>query len=144
MDRIVLGVDGSEGAAAAIDWCASRLPGRAAEVVAVHAVAPIVTLVPPAGTPPPLVEAASHEALDEYVRRLCEPLETAGIPWRVRVVDRPAAIGLEEVAAEEGAVMIVVGRRGRPGALAGVMGSVPRRLAQHAPCAVLIVPEVAA
>jgi nucleotide-binding universal stress UspA family protein len=60
----------------------------------------------------------------------------------VRIVDRPAAVGLEEVAREEDAVMIVVGRRGRPGAMAGVMGSVPRRLAQHAPCAVLIVPEV--
>ena len=48
--------------------------------------------------------------------------------------------GWEVVREPEGASVIVVGRRGEPGALAALVGSVPRRLAQHARRPVLIVP----
>jgi nucleotide-binding universal stress UspA family protein len=140
MDRIVLGVDSSPGSAAAVRWCAAHAAGS--EVVVVHAVAPLVTLVPPPG-PAPVGprDPEDRAALATQLRELCGPLDEAGVPWRSRIVDSPAALGLEEVAVDEDAEMIVVGRRGHGQSLSHLIGSVPRRLAQHAPRPVLIVPE---
>jgi nucleotide-binding universal stress UspA family protein len=44
-----------------------------------------------------------------------------------------------DAAEEEGADLIVVGNRGMQGAKRFLLGSVPNRVAHHAPCSVLIV-----
>lgn len=140
--RIVVGVDGSEGAHAAVEWCARHAGALEAEVIAVHAIDPVISVVPPSGfataPPPNEIDRARLERVVDA--EWCAPLEAAGVGHRTRLVDGPAASVLEQVAAEEGASAIVVGRRGAGGALASLVGSVPRRLAQHADRPVLIVP----
>ena len=140
--RVVVGVDGSAGARAAVAWCAEHAAALGAEVVAVHAIDPVIALVPARG-PTAVVDrtAVDREHLEAVVdTEWCAGLDEAGVAHRARIVDGAAAAVLEEVADEEGASVIVVGRRGEPGALAALVGSVPRRLAQHARRPVLIVP----
>lgn len=140
--RIVVGVDGSPGARAAVAWCAQHAAELGAEIIAVHALDPVIALVPPAGmaTAPGRVEA-DRARLEEIIdAEWCAALAEVGAAHRTRIVDGPAAAALEQVASEEGASVIVVGRRGTAGPLASLVGSVPRRLAQHAARPVLIVP----
>lgn len=137
-----MGVDGSPGAQAAVAWCAQHAGALGAEVIAVHAVDPVIAMVPASGfaaAPPPSPE--DRTALEARVdTEWCAALDGAGVAHRTRIVDGPAATVLEAIAAEEHAAAIVVGRRGTSGALASLVGSVPRRLAQHAARPVLIVP----
>jgi nucleotide-binding universal stress UspA family protein len=143
MDRIVLGVDDSQGSTAAVAWCASHLDPAHTEVLAVHAIAPVVALVPPTGLPgPATLEPDARAALEAHLAGRCAPLTAAGLTVVPEIVEQPAATGLATAATEAHATMIVVGRRGEHRSIAGVLGSVPRRLAQHAPCPLLIIPEV--
>jgi nucleotide-binding universal stress UspA family protein len=139
--RIVLGLDGSEGAAAARDWCAVYAPLLDAEVVAVHVIdlsplyfgpATIAALQPPIAE----VKAAGQQHLVEWAA----PLGDAGVTYRTELVEgRPAPV-LERVAAAEDADLVVVGRRGQGGVAELVLGSVPHALAHHCARSLVVVP----
>lgn len=141
--RIVLGLDGSPGAEAALQWCIEAAPPLDAEVIAVYALPPVISYIP---TPFSAAPAASYE---DEIRELmvqelngwCKPLDAAGVKCRAQVVDGVPAEALMRVADETDAAMIVVGRRGKGGFTELLLGSVPHRLSHHALRPVLVVPS---
>jgi nucleotide-binding universal stress UspA family protein len=81
--RFVVGVDGSEGARAAVGWCARFAPALNAEVTAVAVTEPRVPLVPPPAGYADAMEEAVHKERDEARAALetdwCGPLRDAGV-----------------------------------------------------------------
>ncbi len=132
--RIVLGLDGSDGAAVARAWCVQCAPPLDAEVVAVH----VLDLGPlyfgpatVAAMQPPIAEVRRDRA--EMLDGWAAPLRSAGVHARTKIVDGLPAPMLDQVAVDEDADLIVVGRRGNGGFAALLLGSVPNALG--APCA---------
>jgi nucleotide-binding universal stress UspA family protein len=143
---IVLGVDGSEGSAAAVRWCVEMAPLLDARVVAIHALRPVVPLVPPVPSGPVTAydDAAERRRLQVALEQWCEPLRTRGIKYTARVVDGAPALALMAIAGNEHATAIVVGRRGEGGFAELLLGSVPHALSHHADLPVVVVPFVPA
>jgi nucleotide-binding universal stress UspA family protein len=139
-ERIVLGLDGSPGAEAAAQWCAAHAGRLGADIVAVHAIPPVVV----GSLPVPGIElstgATARAALRDTLEQWCAPLHDAGVPFDTRVVDGDPAPAIMELADEVDAVMVVVGRRGRGGFAELLLGSVPHRLTHHCERPVLVVP----
>jgi nucleotide-binding universal stress UspA family protein len=139
--KIVLGLDGSPGATAALEWCTTYAPLLDAEVIAVNVLdlsslyfgpATIAALQRPVEE----VRASRRTALEEWT----EPLRARGIPYRVEVVDGLAAPALDQLAVAEDADLVVVGRRGSGGFAELVLGSTPHTLAHHSHRPVIVVP----
>jgi nucleotide-binding universal stress UspA family protein len=140
--RMVVGVDGSTGAVAAVSWCAEMAGQFDAEVVAVSALPPLLELIPPA-SPPSAPIYYSDETRQELQRDLearCEPFRVAGVPYRAMLAEGRAAEALIRVADDVDAAMIVVGRRGSGGFAELLLGSVPHHLSHHASRPVVVVP----
>ncbi len=139
-ERIVLGLDGSPGAQAAAQWCAAHAGQLSAEIVAVHAVPPVVAGSLPVPGFEQGVGDAGRTALHDALQQWCAPLHDAGVPFDTRVVDGDPATAIMELADEVDAAVVVVGRRGRGGLAELLLGSVPRRLTHHCEHPVLVVP----
>ncbi|MCB0976654.1 MAG: universal stress protein [Acidimicrobiales bacterium] len=139
---IVVGTDGSEGAARAMEWAARLAESTGAEVRAVN------------------VLTYSHEFMRDITfdtvttwRRSLEkelkskwvaPLVERGIPYRCLVVEQDSpALGLVKAADKEGADLIVVGTRGSSRLGGRMLGSTSYSLAHHAHCPVTVVPPAA-
>jgi nucleotide-binding universal stress UspA family protein len=138
--RIVVGVDGSRGSRAALRWALgqARLTGATVEAIAAWQ-SPAMAGYSYGWMPTPydgdIVAASADKVLAETVADL------AGAPDRTRttVTEGPPAQVLLNAAA--GADMLVVGSRGH-GAFAGMLlGSVSQHCIQHAPCAVVVIPD---
>jgi nucleotide-binding universal stress UspA family protein len=150
MAKIVVGVDGSPGAARALEWAAAEAGLRKATLHVVHAwMVPLVDAIPDAwviGSPTigPTEEevyvhlaAAARKVLDEALDRArgLEPgLELVG-----ELLEMRAAPALIEASAD--AELLVVGSRGRGGFTGLLLGSVSAQSVHHAPCPVVIVPN---
>lgn len=140
--RIVIGLDGSEGSQRALNVAISLARPLGSEVVAVTAVDPIpaayamdtVTPMPP--PPEPDLDGAAKELDQEW----CVPLRDAGIPYRPVAKLAKAATAILEAAAEEHAGLIVVGRRGLGSVTELLLGSVSHELSHSSPVPVVIVP----
>jgi len=139
MQRIVVGVDGSEPSRRALDWALDEARRRQCTVDAVHAwQAPHLVGYPYAGTEPGPVtyEQAAKETLDHAV----DGADTSGLPApvsRVLVMGHPAEAILDQT---KGADLLVVGSRGLGGFRGLLLGSVSQQIAHHSPCPVVIVP----
>jgi nucleotide-binding universal stress UspA family protein len=139
--RIVVGLDGSIGAAAALDWCAVFAPLLDAEVIAVHVLDLSPLYFGPAtiaALQPPIAEV--KEMRQQQLADWAVPLRAASVPYRTELVDGRPAAALERVAAAEDADLVVVGRRGEGGFAESVLGSVPHALAHHCVRPLVIVP----
>jgi nucleotide-binding universal stress UspA family protein len=144
-DRIVVGVDGSADARAAVRWALGEACQRRADVdlvacwhVPYMADASAYGLM--YATPEEMLLGAKEEA--ERSLSVLEPnmdaARRAGCHVSVRAVEGDAGhmLAIES----KGALMLVVGRHGR-GALGRlVLGSVGRHLVAHAACPVVVVP----
>lgn len=142
--RIVVGVDGSIGSAAAVAWCAGMAPLLDAEIIAVHAIETRDLYAAPANSSPtrPEVNDGRREQLRTRIEKVwCKALEAAGIGFRVVLLDVAAAAALLAVADDVDADIIVVGRRGHGGFEELLLGSAPHQVAQHAQRPVAIVPS---
>ena len=133
---IVVGVDGSGCAAAALEWASRLAVGLGVEVVAVHALG----LLAHGGFGQEPAEAHRREIADELAGPWTEPARRAGGSWRTELVDGNPVTALEIVARERQAAMIVVGSRGTGGFPGLQLGSTSLQLAQHATVPVVIVP----
>jgi nucleotide-binding universal stress UspA family protein len=144
-ERIVVGVDGSEGAAAAVRWCAGAARGLDADVTAVAVIEPKVPMVPPPDAYANAMQQAEAEEHEKARATLetdwCRPLRDAGVRYEARSVLGDPARTLMQTATEVGAALLVVGRRGRGGFIEALMGSVPRKLAHSAELPLVIVPS---
>lgn len=141
-NRIVVGIDGSPGAAHAVQWAIALAKRTGAEIVATHVLQPVTTEY--AGmygfiAPVPLGSWAaeiSHQFHDEW----CIPLYRAGVPFRKTFETGNAGQRLIEVAEREGAGLIVTGTRGLGPVREAILGSVSHYLIQHAGVPVVVVP----
>lgn len=138
LDRIVVGVDGSDNSHRALEWAARLAEAVDAEVLAVHALGLLERLSPDGELTP----AAPHR--DEITRlfeeRWCAPLDDHPTRSRRMVVDGPPVMVLLRVADDESADLLVVGSRGRGGFPGMLLGSTSAQLAQHAHVPVVIIP----
>ena len=138
--RIVVGIDDSAQAAAALRWALAEAALRRASVEVVHTWSPPVTAMFGAAVAVPVDESAVDAAAREHVGKLVanavgsmseEPAEV-----QVTILPGPPAQALVEVA--EGADLLVVGSHGRTGLSRMVLGSVAMAVVQHAPCPVVV------
>jgi nucleotide-binding universal stress UspA family protein len=131
--RIVLGVDGSVGSAAAVRFCAAFAPRIGATVVAVHATDPNSE-----GTPE--VEPSGVQQ-DAMVREWIAPIEAAGAPVAVEVHgDAHPVVALRRAIEAEPDTLAVVGTRGLGGFSGLRLGRVPIQLVHSTGAAVVLVP----
>lgn len=148
MERIVVGVDGSEGAARALRWAIGLAEEEEAEIIAVYALSPAADLARGTGnavaTGLGLRDARQRSWRDELRRKLeqdwCAPLRAAGLPFRALLEGAPAAEGLVAVADREHADLIVVGANGHGILEDRVLGSVTYKVSHQAHQPVVIVP----
>ena len=139
MERIVVGVDGSENSRRALEWAILLASQFGAEVVAVHAIGLLAHLADGPAVP-------SHSHLDE-LRKLfesswCAPLTASGVPHRLVCLDGPPVPVLLDVSEREQADVIVVGSRGTGGFAELLLGSTSHQVAEHSTRPVLIVPGI--
>lgn len=136
--RIVVGVDGSEGADRALRYAVEEAGRRGSTVEAVL----VWALLDQPGVPeerqfdPAFGEAKARAYLDAAVERAVG--DHPGVTVTPVVVCDLPARGLLEAAA--GADLLVVGARGLGGFAGLLLGSVSQQVVNHAPCPVVVVP----
>src|SRR5262249_17990455 len=143
---IVVGVDGSETARAALLKAADlgKLTGARVHIVTASArgvLAELVAIEPmAAGAIEALTSAESEveSASAALLARLADEVGARGVAVETHVMDSAPADAIIDVAQEVGADLIVVGNRGMRGTKRYVLGSVPNSVAHHAPCDVTI------
>lgn len=141
MQTIVVGVDGSEAAGVALEFAVEEAQARGASLKVICAwEAPLLTLEGAMAVP--VVMEGVKEAADVIVaeavgraKELAPDLPCEGFA----VNGWPQAVLVEE---SQGALMIVVGRRGQSGLATLLLGSVSRHVADHATCPVVVVPPL--
>ena len=141
MAKIVVGIDGSEQSRDALRWALDEARLRKAELLAVHAWEPPVT-IPAPGPAPGFDLVAILPQVQEAGERLVKAVvaDVVGDDSDVAVepvaLEGPPAEVLVEAA--DDAEILVVGSRGRGGFAALLLGSVSQQVAHHARCPVLI------
>ena len=141
--KIVVGVDGSEDSARAVEWCARYAPLLDAEVLVVHVVARpayatgMYTWVQPSVS---LTPNQREELRDSVALNMCKPLSDAGAAYRVVVIEGYPTEGLIQVASHENADLVVTGRRGLGGFKEMLIGSTSHALSHHLDRPLVIVP----
>lgn len=142
--KIVVGIDGSGEAAAALRWAVAEASLRDAGVEAVHAWTFVPMTTPADSGLVPVAWAETTEMLDatrEAAERLAaeQVRDVLGEEHEVTVslVQGDAAEALVEAAKD--AELLVVGNRGRGSFKEALLGSTSGRVADHAPCPVVIV-----
>jgi nucleotide-binding universal stress UspA family protein len=137
MERIVVGVDGSEGSLTALAWAVEEARRGDASVEVVYTwhqawVAPTHILGD--------VEFFAEKA-EEVLDAVIAAVDTAGVEIERKLsTGSPAQALIHE---SKGAALLVVGSRGRGGFTGLLLGSVGQQVAQHARCPVVIVPAAA-
>jgi nucleotide-binding universal stress UspA family protein len=137
LERIVVGVDGSENSLVAVAWAAALARATGAEVVAVHALGLLDRLEP---EHPVASQPHRDEIRERFEAEWCAPLDGPDLRCRRVVRDGSPVTALLAVADDEGADLIVVGSRGLGGYPEQLLGSTSTQVAQHAHCPVTIVP----
>lgn len=156
MGTIVVGIDGSAGSDAALQWALAEARLRGSSLRVVHAYQPPllpltdVGLGAAGGAAAPAVRTEDVDKLRRAAERqarslIADALERAdggstdGLEIERAAVEGPAAQVLIESA--RGAELLVVGSRGRGGFLGLLLGSVSHQCAHHPPCPVAILPR---
>jgi nucleotide-binding universal stress UspA family protein len=138
VQRILVGVDGSDDARHALGWAILLARQFQAEVVAVHAIG-LLAQVGEEG----IVPSHSHlaELQTAFETRWCAPLRDANVPYQPVLRDGAPVPVLLAVASTENIDLIVVGSRGSGGFPGLTLGSTSHQVTQHAACPVLVVPS---
>jgi nucleotide-binding universal stress UspA family protein len=142
--KIVVGIDGSPHAAAALRWASEEAALRSATLEAVHAwsFVPVTTpadsgLVPMAWTDNvellDITRQAAEDAAAAQVAEVLGPDHTATVSV---LQGGPGDVLLE---AAQDADLLVVGNRGRGNITAALLGSTSAKVADEAPCPVVVV-----
>ena len=140
MDPIVVGIDGSPGANAAVQKVIELARGSGATV---H----LVCAYPGRSTLERIGMTARQEPVDlrgvaaDVLAREERRLEEAGFAVEKHVHEGDPAHAIIDVAREQNAGLIVVGARGDTGLRHFTLGGVSSKLSHHAPTSLLIVRE---
>jgi len=140
---IVVGTDGSETAAKAVDSAVelARLTGATLELVSAYEPVGGQALREEARqVPPDLQWIVNRRAdVDATLQRAIERAGAAGVAAQTYAREGDPADAILDVAEELGADLIVIGNKGMTGAKRFLLGSVPNKVSHHAPCAVMII-----
>ena len=130
IERILVGVDGSEDSRRALEWAAELAAPLGAEVVAVHALGLLEHL------------EAGADLVSVFEERWCAPLaEHPEVRARRVVEDGPPAMVLLRLADQEEADLVVVGSRGVGGFDELLLGSTSTQVTHHARVPVTVIPR---
>jgi nucleotide-binding universal stress UspA family protein len=138
---IVVGTDGSDRAARAIEAAFSLAQLMGATVHIVH-VMRLVAMASAGYGDPSAIATANSDARDNgdlICGRVLADAERQGVAAHVHNVDGDPADMLVKVAESVHADLVVIGNRGMTGVKRLVLGSVPNKVSHHCPCSVLIV-----
>ena len=140
IERILVGVDGSDDSQRALAWAAELAVALDAEVVAVHALGLLEHLSP--GADP--VPSGSHrdEIVEVFEEQWCAALEGSGVRSRRLVEDGPPAMVVLRLADQLEADLIVMGSRGIGGFDELLLGSTSTQVAHHARVPVTVIPRL--
>ncbi len=139
MERIVVGIDGSQNSRAALEFAVREARLRRATVEAVMA-----WHRPYTGDAWTMAIPVDVQGMEDSYRQelttLVEAADTTGLdgPISTMVVEGSPAQALLD--RSEGADLLVVGSRGHGGFVGLLLGSVGNQVAAHATCPVVIVP----
>ncbi len=141
-EKIVVGVDGSDGSVDALRWALAEATLRGATVDVIHSWHyPYAAYTEITGMAAGVVTGEDLEQLGKEVLRLSVDLagaESSGVEVTPVLVQGAAAATLLEAA--KGADMLVVGSRGHGGFTGLLLGSVSQHVIHHAPCPAVVVP----
>jgi nucleotide-binding universal stress UspA family protein len=133
IDRMVVGVDGSSNARAALEWAIALAEQLSAELVVVHSVG--------------LREGAAvrdeHDRAQlssDFVQHWCAPLAASSVARRCLLADGDPVSVLLRVAGDERADLIVVGCRGISDRAELMLGSTSAQVTQRSVVPVVVVP----
>jgi nucleotide-binding universal stress UspA family protein len=135
---VLVAVDGSEMSNQAVEYVISRF-GASLDAVTVVGVLPIERAEGAEleeGSPR---KDLLEEDIEQHLGSACSMLHKAGISCTTVVRFGEPGEEILKLAAEEGAQLIVMGRRGRGKAATMLLGSVSNKVAKEAPCAVTVV-----
>ena len=142
MQRIVVGIDGSQGARRALEWAVAEAKLRDAHLVVIHAwlepaAVAVGSVITAGGVEPGIFE----ETAERTVADVMGAVDTTGLPHGVEthVVAGVPALSLIDASAD--ADLVVVGSRGLGGFTGLLLGSVSQQVAHHATCPVVIIPS---
>jgi nucleotide-binding universal stress UspA family protein len=142
MDFVVVGVDGSEQGETALRFAAEEAALRKARLRVVCAWEVPIDSSMGVGLVPGMVQSLSDEA-EEIVKSAIGRVQELqpSVECESRAVGgRAGTVLLEEA---QGAVLLVVGSRGRAELAGMLLGSVSSHLVHHPPCPVTVVPRTA-
>jgi len=142
MQRIVVGIDGSQGARRALEWAVAEAKLRDAHLVIIHAwlepaAVAVGSVITAGGVEPEVFEDAAWR----IVTNLLAEVDTSGLPQGMEshvVAGGPARALLDGA---KDADLVVVGSRGLGGFSGLLLGSVSQQVAHHATCPVVIIPS---
>ena len=140
VQKIVVGVDGSESSITALRWALGEARLRGSEVEVIHTWS-FTPMVDPMGfgscLPVEELASAAKSLVEEVMKRVEEFVGKTKVS--TKITRGPAAATLLEAAKD--AELLVVGRRGHGGFMGLLLGSVAEQVAHHAPCPVVIVAD---
>ena len=138
LNKILIAFDGSEQSYRAFDFSLemSRLCGASPEITVLAVAQP----PEPAGiiTADDFLDSA-NTLYEHLFKGLRDKAGRANLEIRTEIIAGHPAHEILKYAAEIKSDMIIVGQRGRSNIAKWLMGSVSKRIATHAPCAVTIV-----
>lgn len=142
LDHLVVGVDGSANADAALRWAADHVaPDGRITAVTCRVPAPYaLELVPPPPLPFSQLQGVANQAVERSIGSGAGAVTpTSGAAVDVEVMDGDPRVALREAAAE--AALLVVGARGHRGATYLLLGSVTTSLSHHPTVPMVVVPS---
>ena len=142
-DTIVVGIDDSDGARAALTWAAREATATDRQLRVVYAYDAHLAWIDGGNPELPTWEAHARQVSEDLLTRIVGDTlgsEKAG-GFELHAIEGHPVEVLRDQARD--ADMVVVGTRGRGGFAGLLLGSVSQALAQHAPCPLVIVPRPA-
>jgi nucleotide-binding universal stress UspA family protein len=140
MEKIVVGIDGSDASKEALRWAVEHARALEAEVVALHAYEapmPVPDVAPASPVDLPGLVTEMHEGAVRLVTEIVAEVAGDGASVEVAAIAEEETPSKALIDAARDADLLVVGSHGhRLGSL--VLGSVSLECAQHAACPVLI------
>jgi len=142
-ERIVVGIDGSDGSMRALQWALAEVARWNAELVVAHAwttpypVEPWGVVVTP--TDPSRFEGGAHGLIESMMSAAVADGAPEPRSWTPMALEDASGPALVRASAD--AQMLVVGSRGRGGFRALLVGSTSLQCLHHACCPVTIVPN---